>query len=121
MTDSVGSIRACGYRVVVEPENNEKTSRGGIIIPEKERAEQEVGKLVAAGPLAWTDQGDGTPWAEVGDRVLYSKYGGKMVHDPGSGVRYRVLNDEDIVAVIHSEGDVSNENYWGDSKGVANG
>lgn len=119
MTESVGSIRACGYRVIIEPEDEEKKSRGGIIIPEKERAEQEVGKLVAVGPLAWSDQGDGTPWAEVGDRVLYSKYGGKMVDDPDTGIRYRMLNDEDIVAVINSGGSVSDENYFGNSQSVA--
>jgi len=115
MSDTIGAIRACGYLVVVEPEDQEKKTESGIIIPQKQRAEQEIGRLVAIGPLAWSDHGKGEPWAEVGDRVLYSKYGGKMIDDPGSGIRYRVINDEDIFAVVDSEADINQENYDGET------
>lgn len=113
MTDTVAGIRACGYRVIVEPENEEKTTEGGIIIPSKERAEQEIGRVVAVGPDAWYDYKE--PWAKVGDRCLYSKYGGKIVDSPENGIRYRVLNDEDIVCIINFEGSVSQEDYHGDT------
>jgi len=115
MTDRIGSIKACGYRVMVEPESGEKKTDSGLIIADsKGRSEQEIGKLVAVGSLAWTDYGDGKPWAEVGDRVLYSKYGGKMISDPGSGIEYRILSDEDIVAVIYAETETFDANYHGD-------
>lgn len=114
MSDSIGAVRACGYRIIIDPESEEKTTSGGIVLPARERAEQEAGKLVAVGPLAWKDYGDGTPWAEVGDRVLYSKYGGKMVHDPDTKKAYRIANDDDLIAVINSEGDISPDNYDGD-------
>lgn len=113
MVDTVGALRACGYRIIVNPESQEKTTDSGIVLPARERAEQETGTIVAIGPLAWKDYGDGTPWAKVGDRVLYSKYGGKMVHDPDTKKAYRVCNDEDIIAVIYSQGDISPENYDG--------
>lgn len=115
MNDKVGAIKACGYRIVVQPEDDEKKTEGGIIIPSKERAEQEIGKLVAVGDLAWSDHGDGTPWAKVGDRVLYSKYGGKIIDDPGSGIRYRILNDEDVYCVIESDSEIGQSDYHGDT------
>lgn len=113
--DTVGAIRACGYRVIIDPESEEKMSSGGIVIVPKERFEQEAGQVVAVGPMAWTDQGDGTPWAKVGDRVIYSKYGGKMVEDPDTKKSYRIINDEDVIAVINSEEEVFSENYFGDT------
>lgn len=95
------TIEPCGYRVLVEPDSGEKVSEGGIVIPETSRMEQDVGTLVAVGPLAWSDQGDGTPWAEIGDRVMFAKYGGKFVTDPETHREYKILNDEDINAVIN--------------------
>lgn len=115
MSEQIGSIRACGHRVIIEPENAEKKTESGIVIPEKERAEQEIGTLVAIGNCAWEDYE--TAWAQLGDRVLYSKYGGRMVDDPASGVRYRILNDTDIIAVIETDAEVPQEHYDGDTSG----
>lgn len=105
------SIKPTGYRVLIEPESGEKTTESGIVIPQRERIEQETGTIVAIGPLAWNDHGSGQNWAEVGDRVLYAKYGGKMVKDPDTAIEYRIVNDEDVVAIINSEKSVSQEDY----------
>lgn len=96
------SIEPCGYRIIVEPDSGERQSEGGIVIPETSRMEQDTGTLVAVGPLAWRDHGDGTPWAQVGDRVMFAKYGGKFVTDPETHKEYKVLNDEDLNAVIRN-------------------
>ncbi len=112
MSEQVGALRPCGYRVLVEPESGEKTTEGGIVIPQKERIEQETGVLAAVGPLAWKDHGSGEPWAEPGDRIIYAKYGGRMVTDPDTGREYRLLNDEDISLVIKSDKSVTDESYF---------
>ena len=50
------------------------------------------------------------PWANVGDTVIYTKYGGKFVTDPDTKERYVVLNDEDVTAVIDPpQEDIINE------------
>lgn len=96
------SLEPCGYRVIVEPDSGERESEGGIVLVDtKGRMEQDFGTLVAVGPLAWTDHGDGKPWAKVGDRVGYAKYGGKMIGDPDTGRQYRILSDEDINVVVN--------------------
>jgi chaperonin GroES len=105
------SIIPVGYRVLIEPESGEKTTESGIVIPQRERIEQETGTIVSVGPLAWQDHADGTHWANEGDRVVYAKYGGKMVKDPDTGIDYRLVNDEDVLCVVNSEKAVSQEDY----------
>lgn len=112
MNDQVGALKPCGYRVLIEPESGEKTTESGIVIPQKERIEQETGTLAAVGPLAWRDHGSGEAWAEIGDRVIYAKYGGRMVTDPDTAKEYRLLNDEDISLIIKSDKSTNNESYF---------
>ena len=112
-----------GNRVVVKPDEIEKKTKGGIIIAEtvaeKHMYAQSTGILVAAGPDAWQEytltryrQIDGSwrpvemevtgysePFAAVGDRVAFAKYGGLMVYGE-DGEQYRILNDTDITAKV---------------------
>ena len=94
-------IEPCGHRVIVKPDPVEEISKGGIVVSvgdkkEREQAAQTTGVIVAIGPTAWQAFDDGKPWAAVGDRVFYAKYGGwKFDHE---GVEYRLLNDEDVTA-----------------------
>lgn len=66
----------------------------------------DVGRVVAIGPLCWkhADYGYGTsdwaPWAQIGDKVVFGRYAGKLVEDPVDGEEYMLLNDEDIQSVI---------------------
>lgn len=90
-----------GYRVLVRPDPIDKRTKGGILLPETARDDhgraQTLGTLVALGPFAW----DRYPrhWAKPGDRVLFAKYGG--LHLRGTdGADYRMLNDEQITAVV---------------------
>lgn len=97
------SIKPVGYRVLIEPDSGERVSSGGIVIAESSRMEQDTGTVVAVGPLAWSDEGDGEPWAKVGDHVMFAKYGGKFVTDPETAREYKILNDQDINCVINSD------------------
>ena len=98
-------IKAVGHRVLVKPFEIEKESKGGIVIVQDENREfvaQEYGTIVDIGPDAWRDF-PGEPWANIGDRIIYSRYGGKIVREPGetnANKRFVILNDEDILAKL---------------------
>ena len=100
-------IKPVGHRVLVKPEIVEEVSKGGIILaPTARDAEQRgvmTGEVVAVGPQAWDGFSDGKPWAEVGDRVVFERYGGLAVTDEEDGLEYRIMNDEDIDAVINAK------------------
>ena len=88
------------YKVVVEPVKVEETTAGGIVIPqiarEKEQAAAMEGTLVAKSPYAF--QGFENAAAEVGQRVLFSKYVGQLHIEEDT--QYRILNDKDIIAIL---------------------
>lgn len=95
-------IEPSGHRVLIQPETVEEKTSGGIILAAttKERDQQATmrGTVVAVGVNAWKAFDDGTPWAKEGDKVVFRKYAGENVKD--GDVDYRVVNDEDILAVV---------------------
>lgn len=54
--------------------------------------------VVEIGPYAWA--GEGTPRASVGDIVQVSQFSGAMIPSPVDGEIYRLVNGQDIIAVI---------------------
>lgn len=93
-------------RVLVKPDPVETVSEGGIIIAEDrklQRAATHSGTLTAIGKFAWDNYGE--PLANVGDRVMYVKYGGAEVEDPITKEVYVVLNDTDITFKIKEKVD----------------
>lgn len=99
---AIKELIPAGHRVLVKPDPVEEVSQGGIIIQHenKSRVEQAqvTGTIVKVGPQAWKDFSDGTAWAQEGDRVLFAKFGGYEIKVHGE--MHRVMNDEDITAVI---------------------
>lgn len=97
-------ITPAGYRVLVKADSVEEVTEAGIIVYSNERdlllekAAQTFGTLVAVGESAWHDQP--SAWAKVGDRVSYSKHGGKFIKDPETGEEFVILNDDDITSII---------------------
>lgn len=96
-------LKVCGHYVLIRPDEVEEKSKEGIILGtpsefKKESRARVIGTVEQIGQFAWSD--DPEPWAEIGDKVVYSKYGGTFVTDPGSGVEYVVLNDIDIIVTI---------------------
>lgn len=100
-------IKPAGHRVLVKPDPLEEKTKNGIILAhdnkERKEAAQATGTILAIGPTAWKDFSDGTPWAEVGDRIWFARHGGALIEDPDSGEKYRLLNDEEIAAVMETE------------------
>ena len=86
-------------RVVVKPleEETQKTPTG-IIIPDTAKEKPQEGEVVAAGPGRFED-GKRIPMdVKVGDRVVYSKYGGTEVKVEGED--YLILSARDLFAVV---------------------
>lgn len=97
-------IQPAGHRVLVKVQEAVETTANGIIIPktiaDKQTEAGIFGVVVAVGPTAWRAFDDGQAWATVGDRVAFAKYGGFVIEDPDTNEQYRLLNDDDICAVI---------------------
>lgn len=90
-------IAPVGPRVLVKPDPVE-TKVGSIIIAQDEKImkyETVTGEVVAVGPGCWAGE---PPWCAVGDRVYYTRHGGKYVKDGDQELL--VLSDEDVIAVI---------------------
>lgn len=102
-------IKVVGFRVLVKPDPIEKVTKAGIVIVEDERAQeasQYTGTVIDVGAIAWEAFGPnnkGQPWAQPGDRIIYSKYAGKKIKDPETDEQYVVINDDDVVAVVTGE------------------
>jgi len=87
-------------RIVVKPldEGGVQKTAGGIIIPDTAKEKPQEGEVVAVGPGRF-EEGKRVPLdLSVGDRVIYSKYGGTEVKVEGAD--YLVLSARDVLAKI---------------------
>ncbi len=92
------NIKPLGDRVVVQVMEREEKTKGGIVLPDTAKERPQEGKVVAAGPGRTLDNGERVPLeVKVGDRVLFSKYGGTEVKIDGE--EYLILRESDILAV----------------------
>ncbi|WP_017571251.1 co-chaperone GroES [Nocardiopsis halotolerans] len=87
-------------RVVVQTLEAEQTTASGLVIPDTAKEKPQEGKVLAVGPGRWDDEGEKRIPLDVnvGDVVLYSKYGGTEVKYDGE--EYLVLSARDILAVV---------------------
>jgi chaperonin GroES len=93
------NIRPLHDRVVVRRTEEERTSQGGIIIPDSATEKPSQGEIVAAGKGNITDSGDIRPMdVKVGDRILFGKYAGTEIKVEGEELL--VMREDDIVAVV---------------------
>jgi chaperonin GroES len=92
------SLKPLEDRIVVQPSEGEETTSSGIVIPDTAKEKPQEGKVVAVGPGRFED-GKRIPLdVSVGDKVLYSKYGGTEVKV--SGDDYLVLSARDVLAIV---------------------
>jgi chaperonin GroES len=87
-------------RIVVKPGEEEETTVSGIVIPDTAKEKPQEGEVVAVGPGRFTEDGDERiPLdIEVGDKVIYSKYGGTEVKVEGED--YLILSARDVLAIV---------------------
>lgn len=94
------NIKPLADRVLVKPsETTEDKSSGGIIIPDTAKEKPQEGEIVAVGTGRTDENGKLIKMnVKVGDKVLYSKYGGtEMKYD---GKEYLIMSESDILAII---------------------
>jgi chaperonin GroES len=92
-------IRPLDDRVVVQPIGAEEVTSGGIVLPDSAQEKPQRGSVVAVGPGRLLDNGQrGEVAVEVGDEVIYGKYGGMDIEVNGEEVK--VLRETDILAKV---------------------
>jgi chaperonin GroES len=87
-------------RIVVKPGESEETTASGLVIPDTAKEKPQQGEVIAVGEGRWDEDGDGrVPMdVSVGDKVIYSKYGGTEVKYGGD--EFLILSARDVLAVV---------------------
>ena len=94
-------IRPLNDRILVKRLEGEEKTAGGIIIPDSAKEKPAEGEVVAVGPGKLNDAGERVAIdVAVGDRVLFSKYGGSEVKLDGED--FLIMREDDILGVIQA-------------------
>lgn len=104
-------LEPAGFAVLIEPQEIEtdlKVSKDSkIVIPDsvkdRQRIETSIGKVLGIGQEAWKDLGTGKPWCQVGDTIMFSKYGGKLYTHEETQKVYVMINDRDVIGVMKDD------------------
>ena len=92
-------IRPLHDRVIVKRLEEERTSPGGIVIPDSATEKPSQGKVVATGKGKILEDGSVRALdVKVGDKILFGKYSGTEVKVDGDDLL--VMREEDIMAVV---------------------
>ena len=95
-------IRPLHDRVIVKRLEEERTSPGGIVIPDSAAEKPSQGKIVAIGKGKILEDGSVRPLdVKAGDKILFGKYSGTEVKVDGEDLL--VMREEDIMAVIEGK------------------
>ena len=94
------AIKPLEDRIVVQAVDAESTTASGLVIPDTAKEKPQEGIVLAVGPGRFEDGARVPLDVKVGDKVLYSKYGGTEVKY--SGEEYLVLSARDVLAVIEA-------------------
>ena len=92
------AIKPLEDRIVVQAVEAETTTASGIVIPDTAKEKPQEGTVLAVGPGRFEDGARVPLDVKVGDKVLYSKYGGTEVKYAGE--EYLVLSARDVLAII---------------------
>ena len=96
-TQKLGVRPLAGY-LLVEPEAGESKTASGIVLPDSAQEKPAQGKILAVGdPLVMNGQSFGSP-AQIGDRVVFKKWGGDEIKV--QGVEYKLVKFEDLMAIL---------------------
>ncbi len=94
------NLKPLNDHVFLEPMEEEKKTKSGIMLPDTAEKEKPIkGKVVAAGPGKLDENGKRVPMSvKVGDKVLFKKYGPDELEVDGK--KYLVGEEADILAII---------------------
>ena len=92
-------IRPLHDRVIVKRLEEDRSSPGGIVIPDTAAEKPTRGKIVAVGKGKILENGQVRPCdVKVGDSILFGKYNGTEVKVEGEELL--VMREADVMAVI---------------------
>ncbi len=91
-------IKPLGDRILVLGVEEEKKTKGGILIPDTAKEKPQEGKVIAVGPGKVNEKGKRIPLdVKKGDRVLFGKYAGNEIKI--DGVEHLIMREDDILAI----------------------
>ena len=86
-------------KIIVKQAEAQTQTASGLYIPDNAKEKPQQGEVLAVGPGRRDDKGERIPMdVNVGDKVLYSKYGGTEVHYQGED--YLIVSARDILAIL---------------------
>jgi len=92
-------VKPLADNVLIEPLQKERTTPSGIVIPDTAKEKPQEGKVVAVGPGKKDDEGKVIPPSvEVGQKVIYKKWGGNEIKVEGQEML--LVKEEDLLAVM---------------------
>lgn len=92
------NLTPIGDRVVVKPAPDEQKTKSGIVLPDSAKEKPQEGTVVAIGTGRVLDNGQKVPHeVKVGDKIIYSKYGGTEVKIENE--EFIILSERDILAI----------------------
>ncbi len=92
------SIKPLEDRILVKPLDAEQTTASGLVIPDTAKEKPQEGEVLAVGPGRYEDGNRVPVDVQVGDKVVYSKYGGTEVKYDNE--EYLILSARDVLAVV---------------------
>ena len=93
------NLKPLGDRLVVEPKEKENTTASGLVLPETAKEKPQEGEVIAVGPGRRDEDGKRVEMdVQVGDKVLYAKYGGTEVKIDGK--KLLILKESDVLAIV---------------------
>ena len=92
-------LKPLGDRIVVKVLSEEKTTKGGIVLPDTAKEKPTEGEVIAVGTGKILDNGTKQPVeVKVGDRIIFSKYAGTEVKLDGEELV--IFSERDVLAII---------------------
>lgn len=91
-------IKPLEDRVIVKPSEGEDVTKSGIVLPDTAKEKPQEGEVIAAGDGKYEDGKKVPMEVKVGDKVIYSKYGGTEIKIEGE--EHLILSQHDILAIL---------------------
>jgi chaperonin GroES len=92
-------LKPLGDRVILEAQDEEEQTVGGIVLASNAKEKSQTGKIIAVGNGTVLENGQTVPMnVKVGDTVVYDKYAGTEVSYEDQ--KYLVVHEKDLVAVV---------------------
>ena len=91
-------IKPLGSRVLIKMKEGEETTKSGIILASGAQEKPQIAEVIEVGPGEKIDGKVEPVNVKKGDNVILSKYSGTDVKY--EGVEYKIVKEEDILAIV---------------------